>query len=472
MFGKKSLKKQQQRVQNEAEGLSGEAESLFTIYKRRFNKHTFGKVGLVILVILYTLALFADFFSPYSMTWTNKHKSYHPPSKINLIYSDQGESSFRPFTYEKWLVNVSQKKYGVVPPYTMRAISLEPKVDSRELRSVAVNKNRAMRKETLLEDIAGHYNLPEGHAALQRIAGVIDRLEEDPRSDLQKTVTVVKRRVKGEERELKLQLVKGNKNFLGFFNKGIRYSFLGLFQTRVHFFGSSTGGFFPMGTDKLGRDLLSRLLHGSRVSLSVGLLGVLVSFIFGLLVGGVSGYYGGKVDTVLMRIVEIFFVFPTLYLLLTLRAAFPPNLDSVQVYLLIVLIVSLFGWARLSRVIRGLVLSLKEEDFVMSARTQGLTHGKIIRRHILPNTLSFVIVQATLTIPGYILGESALSLLGLGITEPQSSWGLMLSVARNYRVAVDFPWILAPGFAIFLAIMAWNFFGDGIRDAVDPKSRH
>jgi peptide/nickel transport system permease protein len=467
-------KKQQnnESLNNNVEGLTGEAESLFSIYKRRFKKHTFGKVGLVILVILYTLALFADFFSPYSMTWTNKYKSYHPPSKINLTYEDQGKTEFRPFVYEKWQVNVAQKKYGVVPPYTMRAISFEPIADDRELRSVAVDKNRAVRKETLLEDIAGHYNLPEGHAALQRISGVIDELERDPRSDVRRVVTVVNRRVEGEQRELKLQLVKGNKNFIGFFNKGIKYGFLGLFETRIHFFGSPTGGFFPMGTDKLGRGLLSRLLHGSRVSLSVGLLGVLVSFVFGLLVGGASGYFGGKVDTVLMRIVEVFVVFPTLYLLLTLRAAFPPNLDSVQVYLLIVLIVSLFGWARLSRVIRGLVLSLKEEDFVMSARTQGLTHWKIIRRHILPNTLSFVIVQATLTIPGYILGESALSLLGLGITEPQSSWGLMLSVARNYRVAVDFPWILIPGFAIFIAIMAWNFFGDGIRDAVDPKSRH
>jgi peptide/nickel transport system permease protein len=465
-------KEQEQQVPNSAEGLTGEAESLFTIYKRRFKKHTFGKVGLVILIILYTLALFADFFSPYSMTWTNKYKSYHPPSKIYLTYQDQGKTIFRPYAYEKWQVNVAQKKYGVVPAYTLRAISVEPVAGERQLRSVAVEKNPAERKRILMQDIAGHYDLPTGHAALQRISGIIDELEEDPRSDLRKTITVVQRQVEGEERDLKLHLVKGNKNFISFFNKGIRYSFLGLFQTRVHFFGSPTGGYFPLGTDKLGRGLLSRLLHGSRVSLSVGLLGVLVSFVFGLLVGGASGYFGGKIDTVLMRIVEVFVVFPTLYLLLTLRAAFPPNLDSVQVYLLIVLIVSLFGWARLSRVIRGLVLSLKEEDFVMSARTQGLTHGKIIRRHILPNTLSFVIVQATLTIPGYILGESALSLLGLGITEPQSSWGLMLSVARNYRVAVDFPWILIPGFAIFIAIMAWNFFGDGIRDAVDPKSRH
>ena len=136
------------------------------------------------------------------------------------------------------------------------------------------------------------------------------------------------------------------------------------------------------------------------------------------------------------------------------------------------MILSLVGWAGLARVIRGMVLSLKNEDYVLSAKTMGLSNLKIITKHILPNTMSFVIVQLTLTIPGYILGESALSLLGLGITEPQASWGNMLSVARNYRVVQDFPWILIPGFTIFLSIMAWNFFGDGIRDAVDPKSKH
>jgi peptide/nickel transport system permease protein len=173
-----------------------------------------------------------------------------------------------------------------------------------------------------------------------------------------------------------------------------------------------------------------------------------------------------------MRLAEVVIAIPGIYLLFALRATFPSNLTSVQVYILIVLILSGIGWASLARIIRGLVLSIKSEDYVMSARTMGLGHLKIIVKHILPNTLSFVIIQATLTIPGFILGESALSLLGLGITEPQSSWGLMLAVARNYRVMNQFPWILVPGFFIFLAIMAWNFFGDGIRDSVDPRSRH
>jgi peptide/nickel transport system permease protein len=208
------------------------------------------------------------------------------------------------------------------------------------------------------------------------------------------------------------------------------------------------------------------------VSLSVGILGTATAFTVGLLLGGLSGYLGGIVDTILMRFSEIVIAFPAIYLLFALRATFPPSLNSVQVYLLIVLILSFVGWASVARTIRGLVLSLRGEEYVLSARAVGLGDLKIIVRHVLPNTLSYVIIQATLQIPGYILGESALSLLGLGITQPQSSWGLMLAVARNYRVVRDFPWVLIPGFFIFVSIMAWNFVGDGIRDAVDPRSRH
>ena len=454
------------------EGIAAAGESLWRVYIRRFKKHTLGKVGGGILIVLYFFALFADFFSPYDMRWTDKQKSYQAPTGVVWTYNDGTRKVFRPFTYEKWLVNVSYRQFGVVPEYTLRAISIEPRAGRPELRSVVIDRDPSARKEGILASVANHYGLSISDEAIQRLSREVDSLEKSGLKDQTIVFTIGTRVVAGKEYPLQLYLSKGNKNFLKFFFKGTPYKFWGLFETNTHFFGSPTGGYFPLGTDQFGRDIFTRLLHGSRISLSVGLVGALITFSLGLLFGGIAGYFGGAVDTVMMRISELMMSFPSIYLLFILRAIFPPNLNSVQVYLLIIAILALIGWASLARIIRGMVLALKNEDYVLSAKIMGLSNLKIIIRHILPNTLSFVIIQATITIPGYILGESALSLLGLGITEPQSSWGLMLSVARNFRVMRDFPWVLVPGFAIFIAIMAWNFFGDGIRDAVDPRSKH
>ena len=455
------------------EGFSGEGESLWAIYKRRFSKHTLGKIGAIVLIILYGCAIFADFLAPYSMRWTDKYKSYHPPTRIYWTYeNEEGKRVFRPWVFEKRIVNVAFKEYGVVPEYTLRAISIEPRVDINEMRAVIVDKNPAGRKIKLVREVASHYDLPTNHETMERLKAEIDALERNPAEDVLVRFRIGTTILDGKERPLEMYLVKGNKNFVSFFNEGIKYNFLGLFAARTHFVGSPTGGFFLTGTDQLGRDLLSRLVHGSRISLSVGIIGSSIIFIVGLLFGGIAGYFGGFVDNAMMRVSEVIMSFPSIYLLFTLRAVFPPSLTSIQVYILIIVILSFVSWARLGRIIRGMVLSIKTEDYVMSARTMGLGNLKIITRHILPNTFSFVIIQVTLSIPGFILGESALSLLGLGISEPQSSWGLMLSVARNYRVVKDFPWVLIPGFAIFVAIMAWNFFGDGIRDAMDPRSKH
>ena len=454
------------------EGFQQTKDSLWTVYLRRFKKHKLGQVGFFILVFFYFVALFADFISPYSMRWTDKTKSYHPPSKVYFLYNDGEKTRFRPYVYEKKIANVMYKRYGVIPQYSLRAISVEKIPDSGELRSVSISKDRETRKDEIMSSLISYYSLQNNRAAIDHLKEEIDKLELSLQKDLIVDVHIITKNKAGLEENKTVKLVKGNKNFLRFFNKGVPYNFLGMFVADRHFFGSETGGYFFLGNDTLGRDLWSRLLHGSRISLSVGIAGVIISFFIGLLIGGIAGYFGGKVDTVLMRFSEIVLSFPSIYLLFTLRAALPSGMSSTKVYLLIVIILAFVAWASLARIIRGMVLSLRNEDYVLSAKTVGLSDLKIIIKHILPNTLSFIIVQATLSIPGYILGESALSMLGLGITEPQSSWGNMLSVARNYRIVQDFPWVLIPGVAIFLSIMAWNFFGDGVRDAVDPKSKH
>lgn len=453
-------------------GKRNKSESLTGVYIRRFKKHNLGKIGVGMLVVLYFLALFAGFLSPYTMTWTDKRKSFHPPSSIKLFYQEDGRRLFKPYVHEMIIRNVAFKRYAVVPEYTVRAQSVEYAAGFDELRVVAEEETSEARKRTIISEFSRKYRFSQDSETAEQLSAEIDRLEATDRTDITIQTTLELDDQAGGTRELDVLLVKGNKNFLRFFFKGAPYRFWNMFTTKIHFFGSPTGGYFLLGADQLGRDVLSRLLYGSRISLSVGLIGIIISFFIGVILGGVAGYFGGIVDVLLMRLCEIILSFPSLILLFALRATFPPNLNSIQVYLLIILILSLIGWAALARIIRGMVLSLKNEEFVLSARAMGLSHFKIISKHVLRNTVSFLIIQATITIPNYILGESALSLLGLGITDPQSSWGLMLSAARKTRFVEDFPWLLIPGFFIFIAIMAWNFFGDGIRDAVDPHSRH
>lgn len=228
--------------------------------------------------------------------------------------------------------------------------------------------------------------------------------------------------------------------------------------------------FYLMGADISGRDIFSRICYAARISLTIGLCGASVTFILGMLIGGTAGYFGGKVDGTLMRLCEMIMLLPGFYLLLILRHTFPADMDSVKVYFAVVLIMSLIGWAGFARVIRGMVLSIRRLDFVQAARAGGLTHFQIVRRHVLPNTLSYAIVSVTMSIPAYILGESALSLLGLGIMDPVPSWGNMLGKAMDIPTLDQHPFVLWPGVFIFLTVMAFNFFGDGLRDAFDPKT--
>ncbi len=275
-----------------------------------------------------------------------------------------------------------------------------------------------------------------------------------------------------EDRQLKTYSEDRAQRYpIRFFTRGDSYHILWLIRSDIHLFSvDEPGRLFLFGSDKVGQDLFSRILYGAQISLSIGILGIIISTIIGMLVGGIAGYFGGVTDFLLMRLVEILLAVPSLYFILILRQSFGAGFSSTQIYLIIVVILAFIGWAAEARVIRGMVLSLKEQDYVIAARALGYSNLRVIVRHILPNTLSFVIVTATLSVPFYILSEVALSFLGVGIQEPEASWGNMLRDANNIRFLQDFPWVLIPGFFIFVAVMAWNFLGDGLRDAADPRT--
>jgi peptide/nickel transport system permease protein len=239
-----------------------------------------------------------------------------------------------------------------------------------------------------------------------------------------------------------------------------------------HLFGAvGEGKINLLGTDEQARDQFSRLLHGGRISLSIGLVGIAITFPLGMLVGGISGYFGGWVDATIMRFTEVLMSIPTLYLLVSLTVVLPAGLSSSQRFLLIVLITSFVNWASLARVIRGQVLSIKERDFVQAARAMGAKPLHIILRHLLPQTTTYMIISATLAVPGFIVAESVLSLIGLGIQEPDASWGKLLSSSTNFSILVLQPWLIwPPALLIILTILAFNLVGDGLRDALDPRN--
>ena len=258
---------------------------------------------------------------------------------------------------------------------------------------------------------------------------------------------------------------------IGFFVRGAPYKLWGLIPMDVHLIGplKKTDTMFLLGTDKLGRDLLTRLIYGTRVSMSIGLIGVCISLCLGVVLGSLSGFYGGAVDMVIQRIIEVISSMPTIPLWLGLAAAIPLTWSPLTVYFLITLIVSLFGWTGLAREVRGRFFSLRSEDFVTAARLDGSTERRLIFRHILPSLTSHILAVVTLALPTMIVAETALSFLGIGLKAPVVSWGVLLQEAQNVRTIATAPWLLIwPGAAVVITVLAYNFLGDGLRDAADP----
>lgn len=344
----------------------------------KFKKHKTAIVGLWILIILYFIALFCDYLSPYDPNERFVSYMQAPPMKIHFIDED-GKLSLKPFVYE----------------YKME-------IDSESY------------KRTYTEN-------------------------------------------------------KDTKYYITLFTRGSTHKILGILKTDFRLFGvEEPGVIFLFGTDDLGRDMFSRVLHGTRISLFVGLIGVTLSFVLGCILGGISGYFGGVVDLVIQRIIEFLLSLPTIPLWMSLSVALPKHWSPLRIYFFITLILSIFGWCGLARVVRGKIISIRDEDFVMAAVSSGATDFQIIRRHMLPSFMSYLIVNITIAIPGMIIGETALSFLGLGLRPPVVSWGVLLRSAQDIRVIASMPWLLIPSIFVVVSVLAFNLVGDGLRDAADP----
>lgn len=264
---------------------------------------------------------------------------------------------------------------------------------------------------------------------------------------------------------------RSEKHVVQFFLRGQKYELFGLFKMDIHLFGTKEGPFFLFGTDRFGRDLFSRIIYGTRISITIGLVGIFISFIIGLVLGGISGYFGGIIDNIIQRIIDFLISIPTLPLWMALSAAMPRTWSVVQMYFAITVIFSIIGWTSLARVVRGKLLALREEDFVLAARICGASEWSIIRKHLIPSFMSYIIVQLTLSMPAMILGETALSFLGLGLQPPAVSWGVLLQDAQRLVAVAHYAWLLLPVPFVIITVLAFNFIGDGLRDAADPYSR-
>jgi peptide/nickel transport system permease protein len=344
---------------------------------RRFRRHRLAMIGGAILLVMYFLAIFAPFITPYGANQKFKQNLYNPPTPIHIV--DAEGNLDRPFIY------------GMKVERNPVTLAKEYKVDTE------------------------------------------------------------------------------TKHYLQFFSQGEPYEMWGIIESDVHLFTTSEDApIFLMGTDELGQDMFSRVIYAGQISLSIGLVGIAISFILGCLIGGVSGYYGGRIDMIIQRGIEFLISIPTLPLWMALSAALPRTWTQIQTYFAITVILALAGWTGLARVVRGKIMSIRNETFVKAAELAGASRLRIIAKHLLPNFASYLIVNVTMSIPGMILGETSLSFLGLGLQPPVVSWGVLLNSAQNVRTVAQYPWLLAPVFFVVIVVLAFNFLGDGLRDAADP----
>lgn len=365
--------------------------SQWQLTKLRFSQHKLATISMIVLIIMYIMALFCEFFAPMRKETMDLDYAYCPPMVVKFSFS---------------------KGF-----YTNRLIM--------DINPQTLQKTYKMSKDDLLP--------------------------------------------------------------LGFFVRGEEYSLCGLFKSNIHFFGlnetkytkwregkksnlTSQPRFYLFGADVYGRDIYSRIIYGSRISLSIGLVGVFLSFFLGIIIGGISGYFGGWIDLLIQRGIEILNAFPKLPLWLALSAAVPDHWPMLGVYFMITVLLSLLGWTGMARVVRGKILSLREEDYAVAAKLLGASDARILFRHLVPGFTSHIIVSLTLRIPGMILGETSLSFLGLGLKPPMVSWGVMLSQCMDIKSVQYYPWLLTPIFFLVAIVLAFNFMGDGLRDAADPYS--
>ena len=505
-------KKPEQKVvtnDNIEQSFEVEYMSRWRLLLRAFKRHNTGRISLVILLILYVIMLFADFFSPADPFAQKTDRTYAPPSEIHWKYEGEWVApyiydvvSYRdPVTYQRIYEPASVIEYidfkdeeGIRHEYNLEKngvtdISL---VFRSEIIAVGTERERVLRNsKEELERIPLSKTEVMKSAGISRVITDADELQtykDDPihsykmnrigeLESIKLTEGVEEISIVYEDGTKENYIISSIESFdlkrftIKWFIKGWEYKLLGFIPGDIHLFGvDRPAQFYLFGADAYGRDVLTRIFFGSRVSLTVGFAGILITFTLGLLLGGMAGYYGGWIDEILMRITEILMSIPSLYLLISLRAILPADLPSHITYLMIIVILSFIGWPGMSRVIRGMVLSIKQSEYVEAARAMGYPTRRIIWKHIIPNTSTYIIVSATLAIPGYILGEAGLSFLGYGIREPQSSWGLMLAQAQRLSVLEQYPWLLLPGVFLFVAILAFNLFGDAMRDAMDPRS--